>query len=246
MGASPGERLRLFRNRLRLTQKVFAEELGFSEPVVRYIETDRRKPSRQFLVKLAERYGVSSDWLLDGSGAMMRGVGPAFVDVLTSSADQSSVRGGEVTIEGAEFALIRRFDLAAAAGAGSAATDEVEKEPLAFRRDWLARRGLSPKTLVLIRAAGDSMLPVISDGDLVMIDRAVTEIPVAPAHGRPAEIMVVRQGGDLRIKRVARPAADLYLLLSDSATHAPDAVQGEDLLHFQVIGRVVWWGHATV
>lgn len=67
---SPGKRLASFRNSLKLSQKAFAQSIGFSGGLVGQLEADLSPPSRSFLQKLSEVYGVSSDWLLNGRGSM--------------------------------------------------------------------------------------------------------------------------------------------------------------------------------
>lgn len=68
-GLTPAARLRAFRLAGGLTIRAFSAELGVSKGYVGDIENGRCEPSRNFARKLAERYGVSADWLLFGRGA---------------------------------------------------------------------------------------------------------------------------------------------------------------------------------
>lgn len=63
----PGERIREFREKKGIDQKDFAEMLGFSRGYISQIENGIRKPSREFLKKLNEVFGISSDYILYGN-----------------------------------------------------------------------------------------------------------------------------------------------------------------------------------
>ena len=63
----PGERIREFREHKERTQKEFAGPLGYSYSYLSDIERGKAGPSREFLKKLSEVYGVSSDYVLYGS-----------------------------------------------------------------------------------------------------------------------------------------------------------------------------------
>lgn len=121
-------------------------------------------------------------------------------------------------------------------------------ERLAFRRDWLSSIGVSASSAALITVRGDSMFPIISDGDLVMIDtsRTVPQLrrPRQIRRGMP-EIFVLEIEGDLRLKWVDRPAPDQLVLHSENTRlFQPEYYRLPDSA-LRVIGKVAWWGHAV-
>ena len=59
-----GERLKICRNKLKLTRKQVAEILGVSVSVIGFYENDIKQPSLPKLVKLSALYKVSTDYLL--------------------------------------------------------------------------------------------------------------------------------------------------------------------------------------
>ena len=59
-----GERLKLERKRLNLTQKQLAERLDFTEQQISNYEKDSRQPDDATLLKLANFFDVSTDYLL--------------------------------------------------------------------------------------------------------------------------------------------------------------------------------------
>ncbi len=62
----PGDRIREFRTKHRLTLKRMASGLGYSHVYLSNIERGLVDPSREFLKKLNEVYGLSSDFVLYG------------------------------------------------------------------------------------------------------------------------------------------------------------------------------------
>jgi phage repressor protein C with HTH and peptisase S24 domain len=145
-----------------------------------------------------------------------------------------------------DLEMIRRFDVAVGAGHGAPVLDEIEREPLAFRRDWLLRQGIKPARAALLKARGPSMEPLIWDGDLVMIDRDRVRIPVArPGRDNAHDFWVVRRDGELLVKDVERPDEQTVILSSMNPRYRPTTVRLDAGTDFEVIGRVAWWGHTV-
>ena len=63
---SIGERIRKRREALNLTQQELAQVLDVTPQHISVIEHDKRVPSFAFLTKLAEKLGVSIDYLVSG------------------------------------------------------------------------------------------------------------------------------------------------------------------------------------
>lgn len=61
------ERIRICRERLGLSQKQVAIEIGVRPPTVSQWESGIKTPSRENLAKLADLYGVSIEYLMDKS-----------------------------------------------------------------------------------------------------------------------------------------------------------------------------------
>ena len=154
--------------------------------------------------------------------------------------------------EDGEFALIPSFDVRASAGNGATGVDAAPDRMMAFRTDWLTQIGVSASNAVLLRASGDSMEPLIWHGDVLLVDRSRTAQKVrAPGtvslrKGYQDDIYVIERDGDLRVKAVRRPAEDRLILISENAArYDPDILQGAEIDRLRVIGKVVWWGHAS-
>lgn len=146
------------------------------------------------------------------------------------------------------FSMIRRADVRASAGSGLHVVDEAPMEPVAFRTDWLIRKGIRPSEAVIIEARGDSMEPRISDGDLVLVDTSKTTLQ--PVHSNSmshmTKVWVIRKGEELFIKRVAwHPTEQLLYLVSDNVTFGNSIYMGEQIEDITVVGEAVWWAHTT-
>lgn len=154
----------------------------------------------------------------------------------------------QVVLDGRDFAHIPLHHASLAAGDGAANADEEIVDHLAFRRSWLSRIGVSASNAVLARAQGDSMLPSIHCGDMVLIDRSKRDVPVRmrrPEDSRPAPIYAILDGLGARVKRIERPEQDLVMLLSDNPSFPPEVLTGSKVASLNVIGKVMWWGHTN-
>jgi phage repressor protein C with HTH and peptisase S24 domain len=135
------------------------------------------------------------------------------------------------TLGPAAWIEVPRLDLGASAGPGRVAGDEAAFDTFRFSRRWLAEQGLDGAQLSAITVAGDSMEPLLNDGDEILVD----------CSARPFRdgIHVVRLGDTLLVKRVAQAGAGRLALLSHNLAYPPVEVAAEDVT---IIGRVVWKG----
>lgn len=131
----------------------------------------------------------------------------------------------------AEWADIPRLPLGASAGPGALAGTEQPIGQLRFSARWLKANGLDLAMLSAIEVEGDSMEPVLRDGDEILVD--CTPRPLR------AGIHVVRVDDVLLVKRIEWAGADRLRLISDNPAYA--AVERR-LGEVEVIGRVVWKG----
>ena len=130
-----------------------------------------------------------------------------------------------------------RFIPKVAAIAGAGATLETSDEVLgyyAFRADWMGAEHVSDRQSVLMDVRGDSMEPLLKDGDTLLVDQSDTEI-------KDGRIYVVTLGDELRVKRIQKGFKG-YVLRSENPRYADITIEGEDLAAFRVHGRVRWVG----
>lgn len=126
---------------------------------------------------------------------------------------------------------VPRLALGASAGPGAVPGEEAAFDTLRFSRRWLAEQGLERAQLSAIAVEGDSMEPLLNDGDEILID-------CSPRPFRDG-IHVVRVGDTLMVKRVASAGPGRVALLSQNLAYPPVEVAAEEVV---IIGRVVWKG----
>lgn len=234
MSDSTADRLVLFRVQRQMTQDELALSLGVSRATVGHIESGARTPSKSFLVKLSDTYGINADWLLNGHGEMQRQSGPGFGpdDLRIEPPIPGKPLGGDLTIGGTSFALVRRFDLAVSAGNGLVPASDDATDRFAFPVEWLRRLGVVGDLAALVPVQGDSMAPTIPDGSLVLIDARENTVSAAGIYAFTLD-------GEAFVKRLlATPQGKTVTMISDNPAFAPRAISGPQLAHLRIAGRV--------
>ena len=130
---------------------------------------------------------------------------------------------------GGEWVDVPRLEVDASAGPGALAAQEVPFDAFRFSRRWLKENGLDGAQLSAIRVVGDSMEPLLREGDEVLVDRR----DQAFRDG----VHVVRLDDSLLVKRVASQGSGRFSLLSQNLAYPPIQVSAEE---FEIVGRVVW------
>jgi phage repressor protein C with HTH and peptisase S24 domain len=130
-----------------------------------------------------------------------------------------------------EWVEVPRLSLDASAGPGATAAEEIPFDAFRFRRRWLRENGLDPAQLSAIRVMGDSMDPLLRDGDEILVDRT-------PRPFREG-VHVVRLGDALYVKLLQTVPPNRLLLISQNVAYGPVEVAMSDV---DVVGRVVWKG----
>ncbi|EAQ30696.1 transcriptional regulator [Erythrobacter sp. NAP1] len=146
-----------------------------------------------------------------------------------SVAQEISYTTGSGSADSTQWVVVQRLAIGASAGPGALPTEEAAFDTFRFSRRWLAEQGLSNAKLSAITVEGDSMEPLLNDGDEILIDR--TERAFRDG------VHVVRLGETLMVKRVARAGAGRFALLSQNLAYPPVEVAADEL---EIIGRVVW------
>jgi phage repressor protein C with HTH and peptisase S24 domain len=140
----------------------------------------------------------------------------------------------EVIADQLDLVAIDEIDLAF--GLGETFTDQVpiEVTPRHFPRAWLsALTDAPPSMLVFARGRGDSMMPTVVDGDIVLIDKSQTDF-------RQQDVLWALTMGDAAmIKRLRVRPSGRIAILSDNATVPLDEVAPNEI---RIVGRVVFIG----
>jgi len=126
---------------------------------------------------------------------------------------------------------VPRLPLEASAGPGAVGAAEIPFDAFRFSRRWLREQGLEQDMLSSIRVMGDSMEPLLRDGDEILVDRT----PRAFREG----VHVVRLGEALHVKLLQAVPPDRLRLISKNPAYETVEVA---MAQVDVVGRVVWKG----
>jgi len=119
----------------------------------------------------------------------------------------------------------------ASAGPGALDPGDGVVGVLRFSERWLRGQGLEPGMLSAIHVAGDSMEPLLRDGDEILVDR--TPRPLRDG------VHVVRIGDALLVKRVQTGLPGQVVLESENPAYRPITLAPTEV---EIVGRVVWKG----
>lgn len=137
--------------------------------------------------------------------------------------------GGTAGSDAAMIA-VRRIDADAHAGAGGLVEDDRNGGEERIDPRVVARLGVSPATLTMITAHGESMEPLIHDGDALFVDMADRRLSSRPG------IFVIRLDDALLVKRVARIGLEVHVASDNPAAPVIAPVRADRVA---VVGRVV-------
>lgn len=223
--ASIGERIKSLRG--KESQADFGTKFKRSYTDIGRLERGVVKPTPELLFNICTFYDVSIDWLLTGKGEMLA----------KESAPNSHELQPQAEDSADQYAFLPLYDMSASAGGGFCATDQEEvKTLLAFKKDWIHTELLAnPEELFLVHVEGESMIPVLNPGDVILVKKQ---------NGAPIKdgIHVVRLGDGILVKRVQRLPGDKIKISSENKAYEPYTLDLAEMDNFAVIGRVVWAG----
>lgn len=219
MHTTLADRLRARTRQLGMNAREVAEQARVNRSFVYDIMRGRSEhPNLTKLDKVAAVIRVDRNWLLHGKGEI-EGEKP----VLDTAAEA--------------FVAIPCVEVTASMGGGRITADEVENgEPYHFKSAWITHRlRADPADLRIMHVEGDSMMPSLHDGDVVLVDTA-RALPTPPG------IFVLFDGIGLVAKRLEHiPNSDppRVRIISDNAFYSPYERTAEEI---KIIGRIRWFG----
>lgn len=213
-------RLKTKRIERKMSQAKLAEAMGWKQSRIGNYESGSRDIPERALIELADFYGVSVDWLKNGT---------SLNSIENSTISNSSVISGSntITYKNAEIKdsvevgtdndmiVLDVLDIEASAGFGSQNGDIVQiisqlrYVPEQFYQYYA---GITPKNTRIINVKGDSMRPTFEPGDLLFVDISITGFD---GDG----IYVFTFDNSLFVKRVQKIGRS-YLIISDNKSDA--------------------------
>ena len=227
----------------------------------------RAKRNESSLAKIAERYGCAkSTWQRYESGEREVPVEllqrlynhyadlPKFAVATLPKAGSENYRVEEPIAafggsRDADFVDVPLYDVSASAGGGAWSERQQIKTYLKFRRDWLMWTCGATRGLFLVTVHGDSMLPTITDGSVVLMRELLT-------WNLSAGVYLLMIDGRICVKRLDAPQLEgvpgtsstrlRALVVSDNAKgQKPREIvfSDENSADNTVIARAVWAGN---
>ena len=206
-----GVRLARARKRAKLAQVELAVAMGerYDQTMISHVESGRAGLVADGIARAACALNTSSDYLL---GLTDDPVSPR--DRMAQSPTVDIVALNRETVH---------------AGSGSASTVVAEATGYSFSRVRLVEAGIDPTRVSVFRVRGESMVPTLADGALILVDY-LRDVP------RNNCLYVFRSDNALFVKR-ARWHRNSWWWYSDNPNCAPFALEGS----MKVWGEVRWY-----
>lgn len=185
--------------------------LGLNRSAITQAKKKGVVPDKWLLI-LFSRHGVNPDWIETGKG-------PVFLKIKETGLSQP------------EFMAITKVKARLCAGDGSFETDEGKNNKYLFQTEWLKRKGL-PEKMVLMEVFGNSMEPELKSGDTVLVDSSQSSIIAGLIYAVGIEDTIM-------IKRIEKHPGKI-LLRSDNKEYEPVIIEGEGINSMRIIGRIIW------
>nr|DAV29916.1 MAG TPA: Repressor protein CI [Caudoviricetes sp.] len=172
--------------------------------------------------KIADALGVNVEWLVTGEGNMIK---PNIISL--DNADSDKLPAG--------FVQIPEYKICFGAGEAEEPTYEEIQDcvPAYFRSSFFSDRGINPKNCKRFKVIGDSMIPLINDGDYITVDCTPKD------YIENNQIYALVFDHSLRIKRLIKSFKTLTIR-SDNQIY-PDEVltleEAAQMIH--IIGKVI-------
>jgi phage repressor protein C with HTH and peptisase S24 domain len=216
----------------------FAQACGVPmERLEEILETD--EIDDETAEKISRPFNVEYEWVRHGRGLFQRrgedteGLVP--FDTPAVADDVSEQAGQSKPAIHHEFVHVRKANAGNSARGGMFLEESPADERYAFRADWLQSIGAVPSRVVLLEVEGDSMSPVLQEGDTVLIDLDRTRF-------KEGRLFAVGVGDALFVKRlqiITGPKGPRIRVISVNPECHTWECRPEDI---RIVGEVVWFG----
>lgn len=224
-----GERIRDEAARLHgWTLAELAEQAGVSYESCRRWVLGDMAPSRSRAVKLAKLLKRTPEWVMFG---IEEGAADHQADASLAPRQIAEYEALD-QLGDSDFVLIKSMDVKLSAGRGKTAWHVEDSTPLPFVGAFIRSLGSAPRNLRAVRVDGDSMEPLLFDGDLVLIDTSDTRV-------RDGGVFAIRTDGDLKVKRLFQvPGGGLIISSDNKAKYRDLTMEPGRTADVEVLGRV--------
>lgn len=183
--------------------------IGLSKGTVSQWLNGHTKPRGKNLLSLSDILRCTPEWLQFGVGQ----------DISTEQ----------------RFSNIPVLNVELAAGPGMSVDLEQIQDRIPISSEWIFENHLSESSLAVVKISGDSMLPRLMNGDMLLIDTADKR----PISGK---VYAIATDDELRVKRLHKRTDGSWIISSDNK-HDPayqdEIVSYNNFERLRIIGRAV-------
>lgn len=205
---------------------------------IKKLMQERRLTAKEVADAVGVRTQTIYNWMnaksLPRYGEVLERVAKFFdVPVLYLLTDENEEAKAVVSEEG--YVLIPHLEASAACGAGFINGDFLPMVKLIkVGMEWLRIHApyANYRNLNILTAEGDSMLPTIKPGDLILIDRSDTQV-------RFDGLYVFTKDDSLFLKRIQKLGNGLRILSDNSSVYPPFEITGSEAQEVRILGKVV-------
>lgn len=134
---------------------------------------------------------------------------------------------------------VAEYNVRFSAGNGSTVIDYEltdASQAATYRLAWVQQMRLNPVKLKRFKVKGDSMEPMLFDGDAVLVNTAENDLEQLI----DGKVYAIRYGNDLRVKRLYyRRISGELILHSDNSAYKDEELTADQVAeHITIIGRV--------
>lgn len=212
-------RLELALAKSQLSKAELARAIGETPQLInRWLNSEYANlPASNYVSKVADALDVNLLWLVTGQGSMTS-------NIITCN-EQSSPNG---------FIPIPEYNVNFGAGDCEEPTyDEIQDSVTAtYRKEFFDKRGINPKHCKRFHVKGNSMEPLINDGDCILVDCEPTN---SIDNG---SVYALVYDHSLKVKRLIKEFNQL-IIKSDNKDYPDIILTANDLEQIYIIGKVI-------
>ena len=207
----------------KITQAKIAEICGVSPPAVKkWVDGDTKNIDTKYAIKLAKFFNVNISWLETGEGPK---TGSNIKTIENSS-----------YFSDPNYVKIYESKVIFSAGTGCEPTyEEIHNgSETVYKLEWFQARHINPKHCTRFKVYGESMSPLICDGDYILVDLTDNK------EIQPNKVYCIGVEGNMRVKRLIRTIKGGLLIKSDNPQYPTEELSPEEASRLVVIiGRVI-------
>lgn len=188
----------------------------------------------EWAFKVAQKVGLSTDWIMTGEGPMFRG---GTKERGKCGGEGSCYQGDDSPF--GEYTLVPHLNIGAKTDGESNQGGSQMIECLQFKTDWLKDGlGLDPYQLALITITMDFMAPTFQANDILLLDLRRYSVGGDGIFG-------IRLKETLHVRRLQSNIDGSAYVIPDNTSYKSQLVPPEQVDQLDIIGRVVWCGRKT-